>query len=65
MCLRYQRFDLVKSPTDVYGRLPDDIVDDLGKRSEEVGGVDLRVEEDLGSEEALISDVDRVFLECK
>jgi hypothetical protein len=65
MCLRYQRIDLVKSSTDVYGRLPDDIVDDLGKRSEEVGGVDLRVEEDLGSEEALISDVDRVFLECK
>jgi hypothetical protein len=65
MCLRYQRIDLVKPSTDVYGRLPDDIVDDLGKRSEEVGGVDLRVEEDLGSEEALISDVDRVFLECK
>jgi hypothetical protein len=58
MCLRYQRIDLVKSSTDVDGRLPDDIVDDLGKRSEEVGGVDLRVEEDLGGEEALISDVD-------
>jgi hypothetical protein len=40
----------------------DDVVDDLRERSEEVGGVDFRVEEDFGGEEALVPNIDRIRL---
>ena len=54
--------NLVQTSSDVDGRLLDDAVDDLGKRCQEVGGVDLWVEEDLRGEESLVTDVDFVFL---
>jgi hypothetical protein len=41
------------------------LVDDFGEGGEEVGGVNFRVEEDLGGEETLVTDVDRVFLRRK
>ena len=53
---------LVEPSPNVDGRLLNDVVDDLGKRVQEVGGIDLRVEEDLGGKEALVADVNGVFL---
>lgn len=53
---------LVQTTPDIDGRLLHNIVDDLWERDKEVGRVDLRVEEDLGCEETLISDIHRVFL---
>jgi len=52
----------VEPTTDVDRRGLDDLVDDFGEGSEEVGRVDFGVEEDLGREESLITDVDCVFL---
>lgn len=52
----------VKASTDVDGRLLDDAIHDFGKRGEEVRRGDFRVEEDLGGEETLVSDVKVVFL---
>ena len=65
---------LVQPAADIDGRGLDNGVDDIGQRGEEVGGPDFGVEEDLGGEEALVSDVhagrlavgvfDFVFLEA-
>lgn len=48
---------LVQATTDIDGAGLDDTVDDGGQGREEVGAVDLRVEEDLGRQETLIADV--------
>ena len=50
---------LVEAAADIDRGGLDDRVDDGGERGEEVGRVDLRVEEDLRGEEALVPDVDR------
>jgi hypothetical protein len=55
----------VESATNVDRRGLDHLVDDFGEGGEEVGGVNFRVEEDLGGEETLVTDVDRVFLRRK
>lgn len=49
---------LVETPPDVDGGLLDDGIDNVWQRGEEVTGVDFGVEKDLGSKEALISDID-------
>lgn len=49
---------LVEALPYIDGRGLDDAIHDNGERGQEVGGVDLRVEEDLGGEEALVADVD-------
>ena len=53
---------LVEPSPNVDGRLLNDVVDDLGKRVQEVGGIDLRVEEDLGGKETFVTNVNAVFL---
>ena len=53
---------LVQPSPDVDRRRLDDIVDDLGQRSQKVRRGNLRIEEDLGGEEALVPNVDGVFL---
>jgi len=50
---------LVQAAAHVDGRRLDDLVDDNGERGQEVGRVDLRVEEDLRSQEALVTDIHR------
>ena len=49
---------LVQSPSYVDGRGLDDVVDNGRERGEEVGGVDLGVEEDLGRKETFVANVD-------
>lgn len=51
----------VETASDVDRRALNDIIDDLRERGEEIGRSNLRVEEDLGGEEALPSNVDAVF----
>ena len=53
---------LVQTSTDVDGRGLDDRVDDFGQGSEEIGRVDLGVEEDFRGEETLVANVQLVFL---
>lgn len=53
---------LVKTTSHINGGLLDHIIDDLRERGQEVGGVDFWVEENLGGEEALISNINAVFL---
>jgi hypothetical protein len=53
---------LVQAAAHVDRRLLDHGVDNLGQRREEVRRGNLRVEEDFGSEEALVADVDTVLL---
>lgn len=54
---------LVQIPPDVDGGGLDDRVNHFGQGGEEVGRVDFGVEEDLGSEETLVPDVEVVFLQ--
>lgn len=56
------RTDLVQASTNVDGRGLNGAIDNLRKWGQEVGRVDFRIEEDLGSEEALVPNVDRVLL---
>ena len=53
---------LVQSTADIDRRRLNDVVHNLGKRRQEVGRVDFRVEENLWREEALVSYIDIVFL---
>ena len=53
---------LVETSPDIDGRLLDDGVDDFRQGREEVGRVDLGIEEDFGGEETLVADIDGVFL---
>ena len=53
---------LVETTSDINRGLLDDVVYDLWQGSEEIGGVDLGVEEDLGCKEAFIAHIYRVFL---
>ena len=53
---------LVESTSNINRGLLDDVVDDFRKWGKEIGGVDFRVEEDLGGEEAFVSNIDRVRL---
>lgn len=55
---------LVETTTDVNGAVLDDIVNDGGEGDSEVAGEDLRVEENLGTEETLVTDVDLVGSLC-
>ena len=53
---------LVQTTPNVNRRLLHNTIDDLWKRGKEVGRVDLWVEEDLGREETLITNIHSVFL---
>lgn len=53
---------LVKATPNIDRRLLDDVVDNIRERGQEVGGVDLRVEEDFRCEETFVTDVDAIFL---
>ena len=53
---------LVQTTPDVNRRLLHNTIDDLWKRGKEVGRVDLWVEEDLGREETLITNIHSIFL---
>lgn len=55
---------LVETTTNVDGAVLDDVVDDSGEGDGEVRGEDLGVEEDFGTQEALITDVNLVLLLC-
>lgn len=55
----------VQPAADVDRRVLDHLVDDLRERGQEVGRVDLGVEEDFGGEESLVADVDRVLLRAR
>ena len=57
-----ERTNVVQPTTNIDRTGLDHAVDDFGERSEEVGRGDFGVEEDLGSEEALVSYVDLVLL---
>ena len=52
---------LVQTTTNVDGAGLDDAVNDGGQGRKEVGAVDLRVEEDLGRQEALVAHIDGDF----
>lgn len=53
---------LVQATADVDGAVLDDVVDDGGEGDGEVGGEDFRVEEDLRTQEALVTNVNLVGL---
>lgn len=53
---------LVQTTPNVNRRLLHNTIDDLWKRGKEVGRVDLWVEEDLGREETLITNIHSIFL---
>jgi len=53
---------LVETTASIDGARLDGLIDKDGKRSEEVAGEDLGVEEDLRGQETLVTDVDRVGL---
>lgn len=53
---------LVQTTAHIDGRLLDDIVDNVWKWRQEIGRVDLRIKEDFRGQEALVADIDRVFL---
>ena len=53
---------LVEAAPDVDGALLDDAVDDDGEGREEVGRVDLGVEEDFRSKETFVTNIDAIFL---
>ena len=57
--------DLVQASTNVDGRSLNGAIYNLRKWGQEVGRVDFRIEEDFGSEEALVPNVDRVLLSMK
>ena len=54
--------DLVQAPSNVNRRLLDNSIDDLRERGQEVGRVNFRVEKDFRCKEALISDIDAIWL---
>ena len=52
----------VETTTNIDGWLLNDVVDNLGKGSKEIGGVDFGVEEDFRSKETFITNIDAIFL---
>jgi hypothetical protein len=61
---RLTRTYFVQTAPYVDGRLLNDIVDNDRKRGQEVGGVDLGIEEYLGSQEALVANIKCVALKA-
>jgi len=53
---------LVEPSSDINRALLNDIVNYLRERGQEIGRIDLWVEENLGREEPLISHIDTIFL---
>jgi len=53
---------LVEPSSDIDWALLNDIVNYLRERGQEIGRIDLWVEENLGREEPLISNIDTIFL---
>jgi len=62
LLMPFGQTNLVESSTGINGAALDSFVDDLGKRGEEVTAEDLRVEEDLGSKESLVTNINGVGL---
>lgn len=54
---------LVQRPPDVDGTVLNDGVDHLGDGRSEVGVAEFRVEENLGTQETFIADINREWLE--
>ena len=60
--MQWREAYFVETTTNIDGWLLNDVVDNLGKGSEEVWRVDFWVEEDLRGKEAFVANVNFVFL---